>query len=133
MARNTLFDITVGDRVLLCVFSPVVVLMCGSALMMAWVWHPVAIPMKLLRVVVVDGMASLVLVTSLVLFYALAKPKWVQAMLEQHTSKAVVYLSVFLMVLCAMIVFSIIIDGLMGLWPVVLGCCVGRDFSPWSK
>ncbi len=100
MSNKSAFDIGAGDRVLLCALTPIVILMCVGALMVALNWHPGDIPLRILRIVVLEGVTTLVFVTSLALLYAIAKPKWVQVLLEQHLPKAARFLLVLTAILC---------------------------------
>ena len=85
------FDIDIGQRILLCLLSPIIMIAAFAGCIEVFRWHPPGIRMLLLKVVLAEGASAVALLSSAVFVYALAKPRWARSLIEGNLLKVLIF------------------------------------------
>jgi len=91
---RSLLDISTRDRIILVIFTPLIIFPSLCAVGALWRWRAERILLQVVRVVALEGAMALLIVTVSMFIYALAKPRWAGWLLQRHLAAALLFLCV---------------------------------------
>lgn len=90
---RSLLDIGLRDRIILVIFTPLIIFFSLGAAVALWRWRPEGILLQVVRVVGLEGAIALLVVTVSMFIYALAKPRWASWLLQRYLVKALLFMT----------------------------------------
>ena len=91
---RSLLDIGLRDRIILVIFTPLIMFPSLCAVGALLRWRAEGILLQVVRVVALEGAMALLIVTVSMFIYALAKPKWAGWLLQRHLVAGLLFVSV---------------------------------------